>query len=149
MDADRRAFAGGIKSGFARCGMNIGFDTAHGIMHDGPDRNGLFGRIDAGIRASKFANKRESFVEHFGTEMPHVEVYSGSEGCFENAPFLLFVPKSLRKLIARPEFHRLVLRRTKRCFRPKAIILKITVTIFIDEDCTFAAAAFGNEQATA
>ncbi len=105
MQTDAGAFAGGIKSGFARCRMDISFDASHRIMDDGTHGNGGFSGFDADIGSGKLANLRESFLEFFSAEMAQIEINDVSKRRIDGFAFFLFVPKSLRKPVPGAEIH--------------------------------------------
>ena len=84
-------------------------------------------------------------MQFFLAEVTQVEVNHIATWRGDGVAFTPFVPEGLRNFVAWTQFHIFVFRLAQRSFRAHAVILQITVAIFVDQNTTFTAAAFGHQ----
>ena len=145
VQTNRGTFANGkqtFNTGFA---VLIGFDTAHGVVRGRTYRNRFFNRIDANVRFRQFADERQTFMQFFLAEVTQVEINHITTRRGDGVAFTPFVPEGLRNFVAWTQFHIFVFRLAQRSFRAHAVILQITVAIFVDQNTAFTTAAFGHQ----
>ncbi|SMR98789.1 hypothetical protein VIM7927_00001 [Vibrio mangrovi] len=145
MQTNRGAFTNGkqpLNPGFT---LRIGFDTTHGVVNGRTDWDRLFDRIDVDIGFSQLTDKRQALMEVICSQMTQIQMNDITQRMFDGVAFLLLVPECLRNLVTRAKFHIFVLWLTDRCFRSHAVVLKITVAVFIDDNTAFATTAFGHQ----
>ena len=81
-------------------------------------------------------------MQFFLAEVTQVEINHIATWRGDGVAFTPFVPEGLRNFVAWTQFHIFVFRLAQRSFRAHAVILQITVAIFVDQNTTFTAAAF-------
>ena len=145
VQTNRGTFTHGEQTFNAGFTVLIGFDTAHGVVCGRTYRNRFFNRIDANVRFRQFADERQTFMQFFLAEVTQVEINHIATRRGDGVAFTPFVPEGLRNFVAWTQFHIFVFRLAQRSFRAHAVILQITVAIFVDQNTAFTAAAFGHQ----
>lgn len=78
-------------------------------------------------------------------EMTQVEVNHIAARRGDGVAFTPFVPESLGYFVTWPQFHIFVFRLAQRRFGAHAVVLQVTIAIFIDQNTAFAAATFSHQ----
>ena len=75
VDADTRRFPGRKQAGQRRGAVDIGVHAAHHVVHDRPDRNQLFHRIEILVLQAQLAHERNLGVDLLFPEMAQIQVH--------------------------------------------------------------------------
>ena len=103
-------------------------------MDHWPHRHRLVNRINADVILGQLAHEGNPLIDLALAQMPQIQVNVGAIGSFKNPTGPLFVDKSARNHIARPQFH-----------LAGQILAQIAVALIIDQVATLAARCFGHQ----
>ena len=92
---------------------------------------------------AELPDERDSGVDLLFSQMPEIEIDDVTVRTFDRASSFLFLDEGLGQTVARTQFHR-AQDRFGLGFA-QIVILQVTISIFVDQDATFATRCFGNQ----
>src|SRR5437667_2821963 len=114
-------------------------------MNDGPHRYEFLNRIDVLVLQTQLAHKRQPTVDHFFAHVAKIKMDDWSVWSFRRAALLHLFDEGLGETIAGAEFH--VAQDGLVSRRAEVVILKIAVSVLIDQISALGASRFRDENA--
>src|SRR5947207_15138796 len=114
-------------------------------MNDRPHRYEFLNRIDILVLQAQLAHKRQPTVDHFFAHVAKIEMDNRSVWSFRRAALLHLFDEGLGETITGAQFHVAQDGLVRR--RAKAVVLKVAISVLVDQISALGAGSFSDENA--